>query len=371
MTTPVKGTSPGPDEWHHLEDLNQRRRIQNRLSQRNRRTNLRNQVAQGQKQETAKHSEPKQNRQLFWVPPNSSTAKGKLVTTKGNKLESPRPPDPVTPPGRWPEIWHASLHEKPSGGALHGDLGDDMDSCWINTLIRSPVLPIDDDMLSCTPPIPTFDTTMTLDAAPVPTAMPERDGGLSEGNTTHIQVPSANGVELGRTGGCKAPQDMHFTVQPQQPMTSIHTDKDRRDHFFGYAALHVAASRGHLAVVQLLTERGIPVDQLSSENETALHLAAEQGHCAVAHYLLERGADPHRGNQYGETALHVAAGHGHCDIVRLLFSYLPDLNIVDRNGHTALLRAVAEGHVDVVRVLLERGMDAGMKVGWPLDQKSI
>ncbi|RDW90308.1 ankyrin repeat domain-containing protein [Aspergillus mulundensis] len=380
--TPVKRSSPGPDEWHHLEDLNERRRVQNRLSQRNRRTNLRNQQAQGQiqsqKRETTKkasESAGKQNRQLFWVQPNTSTARGKLVTTKRQKPELPRPqdPGPMVTQDCWPEIWDSSLHEVSAGERLHNSLesGDVMETSWIDSLMLSPVLPIENDVLGCTSPVPIFDTTVTFDVAPSTTIISEKDGSSSQADLVGIQgqdLPMI-GTELGHTTCCNAPRNMQSTMQPQSQTSDSSIDRDDRDNFFGYAALHMAASRGHLPIVQLLTEKGMPVDQLSSENETALHVAVGRGHFAVARYLLERGAEPHRGNQHGQTALHVAAEQGHCDIVRLLFSYLGDLNVLDHNGQTALHRAVAEGHVEVVRLLLERGMNAEMKVGCPLGAK--
>lgn len=372
--SPVKDFSPGPDEWQHLEDLNQRRRVQNRLSQRNRRkyatlklgcllsqtagTNLRN---QNQRRDTTttttnttkKPSEPlKQTRQFFWVPPNTSTVRGELLTkrnsntntnsnsnnkpnnTKPDSISRPSDPDPDSeiPLGTsWPEIWDSSLHGKSADGGHGGD--GEMDAGWIDNLMRPlAVMPIEEEMLQCGSPIPNFDATITFD--------------IGDGNPVSVESDS-----------CKVPVPAPTSQCNMQDM-----DKDR-DHFFGYAALHVAASRGHLPIVQLLTERGMPVDQLSSENETALHVASEKGHFAVARFVLERGAQPHRTNQQGQTALHVAAAHGHCDIVRLLCGYLADLNVVDRNGHTALHRAVEAGHVDVVRVMLERGMDAGVKVG--------
>ncbi|BCS20159.1 ankyrin repeat domain-containing protein [Aspergillus puulaauensis] len=345
--SPVKDFSPGPDEWQHLEDLNQRRRVQNRLSQRNRRTNLRN---QNQRRDTTtnttkKPSEPsKQTRQFFWVPPNTSTVRGELLTKrntntnnkshtnpKSDSISRPSDPDSEIPLGTsWPEIWDSSLHGKSADGGHGGD--GEMDG-WIDNLMRPlAVMPIEEEMLQCGSPIPGFDATITFD--------------VGDGNPVSVESDS-----------CKVPAPVSTSQCNMQDM-----DRDR-DHFFGYAALHVAASRGHLPIVQLLTERGMPVDQLSSENETALHVAAEKGHFAVARFVLERGAQPHRTNQHGQTALHVAAAHGHCDIVRLLCGYLADLNVVDRNGHTALHRAVEAGHVDVVRVMLERGMDAGVKVG--------
>lgn len=300
-------------------------------------TNLRNQNQRRDTNTTKKPSEPVKTRQFFWVPPNTSTVKGEVLTKRNDKnntkpdsippsIPRPQPDSDAIPNANW-EMWDGSVGKSAEGDTMDG---------WIDNLMRPLAVPIEEEMLGCSP-MPGFDATITFDV-----------GGNPEPDS--CKVPAS----------APAPTLCNMDLQSS---TDIEVEVDRRDHFFGYAALHVAASRGHLPIVQLLTEQGMPVDQLSSENETALHVAAEKGHFAVARYVLERGAQPQRTNQQGQTALHVAAANGHCDIVRLLCGYLADLNVVDRNGHTALHRAVEAGHVDVVRVMLERGMDAGVKVG--------
>lgn len=66
-----------------------------------------------------------------------------------------------------------------------------------------------------------------------------------------------------------------------------------RDPPYAWTLLHTAAQRGHLAIVNLLLERGLDVNTLENgDHTTALHWAAAAGHVEVVRRLLDAGADP-------------------------------------------------------------------------------
>lgn len=132
--------------------------------------------------------------------------------------------------------------------------------------------------------------------------------------------------------------------------------------FVGYAALHLAARQGRLAIIKLLVEKGQPIDQLSDSHQTALSLALEGDHIEVMKYLLEQGAFPDALNFDGSTVLHMAVKRGQCRAVELLLRYMKDPNVLDRDGCSALHIAVAEGKTDVVRLILEWGADTQLKI---------
>ena len=132
--------------------------------------------------------------------------------------------------------------------------------------------------------------------------------------------------------------------------------------FAGYAALHLAARQGRLAIIKLLVEKGQPIDQLSDNRRTALSLALEGDHIEVMQYLLEQGAFPDALNGNGSTVLHLAAKRGQRRAVELLLKYMKDPNAIDHNGCSALHIAVAEGQTDIVRLILECGVDAQLKI---------
>lgn len=53
----------------------------------------------------------------------------------------------------------------------------------------------------------------------------------------------------------------------------------------GYTPLHIAAERGHLAVVMLLVASGAKVSARNGSSKSALDLAIESDHAVVARYL--------------------------------------------------------------------------------------
>jgi len=86
-----------------------------------------------------------------------------------------------------------------------------------------------------------------------------------------------------------------------------------------------------LTIVQLLVERGAPINEVKYENEpnvywerepfglgTPLHRAAELGKGDVVEYLLEQGADPLKLDSRGERPRFWAEKRGFIDIARVL-----------------------------------------------------
>lgn len=99
----------------------------------------------------------------------------------------------------------------------------------------------------------------------------------------------------------------------------------------GFTALHLAAARGHLAVLEVLFERKVDVNCRSQNalqyGSSALHLAASNGQLEVVKFLLARGAKPemYRASNWfcswfsnGSSPLWLAAIHGHADVVETL-----------------------------------------------------
>jgi len=140
----------------------------------------------------------------------------------------------------------------------------------------------------------------------------------------------------------------------------------------GQTVLHVAAWKGHLAVVEALLEA---LQESASGHDMAecvddlgrspLHWAVAHGHLAVARSLIAHGFDPLRRDLMGATLLHVAVLRGHTELVSAVLAQGVDANAVDRYGSTAAelatkpeINLVLEKHHEKrVRELLEAEMD--------------
>ncbi|KAK9290162.1 hypothetical protein L1049_008328 [Liquidambar formosana] len=124
----------------------------------------------------------------------------------------------------------------------------------------------------------------------------------------------------------------------------------------GFDPLHIAASNGHQAIVQVLLEHDPELSKtVGQSNATPLISAATKGHAAVVNELLSKDSsllEISRSN--GKNALHLAARQGHVEIVKALLEKDPQLaRRTDKKGQTALHMAVKGVSCEVVKLLLE------------------
>jgi ankyrin repeat protein len=82
--------------------------------------------------------------------------------------------------------------------------------------------------------------------------------------------------------------------------------------------LHMAASYGSKALVELLITHGAIVDPKGTLGFMPLHVAARDGHLAVAELLIARGANVNAETKDGITPLSLAIDKSHGDIVKVL-----------------------------------------------------
>lgn len=115
---------------------------------------------------------------------------------------------------------------------------------------------------------------------------------------------------------------------------------------------------GDVESMQVVLERGFPVDAQNDEGNTALHWAARFD-LACVRFLLEHGASIDIVDKSGKNALmHAAIYYGSRDVLLLLL----DHGIAqDRNEYTAIMLAATEGNVhflpNVMPLLTSRRKD--------------
>uniref|UniRef100_A0A8B9CZ54 Uncharacterized protein n=1 Tax=Anser brachyrhynchus TaxID=132585 RepID=A0A8B9CZ54_9AVES len=112
-----------------------------------------------------------------------------------------------------------------------------------------------------------------------------------------------------------------------------------------------AAAKGCLSELEK-TLKDNDINALNSSRETLLHVAATNGHLAIMEYLISKGAKPDVKDKKGRTPLHRAAEKGDKTMVEMLLNANADPNAQDKEKRTPLHAAAERGHLSVVRVLL-------------------
>ncbi|GEM_PF-594365 len=124
-------------------------------------------------------------------------------------------------------------------------------------------------------------------------------------------------------------------------------------HPHGTTVLMAAALQGHLAMVQLLLEKGADVQAKDMNGATASDHAATKGHAEIVQLL--------KGESVPNNRIISAASNGNTDLVQILLTAGANVNTKDTEGRTVLMLAVSHGHFFTAKVLLDRGADVNAK----------
>ena len=108
---------------------------------------------------------------------------------------------------------------------------------------------------------------------------------------------------------------------------------------YGWSLLHMAAARGHQAVLEALILAGGDVEAVDVSDRTVLHEAADQGHATIVKVLLAAGVDKEKTDQLERTALHGAADDGHEGVVGNRLPYVYSLKY-DYNVHMMIFESL-------------------------------
>ena len=127
------------------------------------------------------------------------------------------------------------------------------------------------------------------------------------------------------------------------------------------ASILVATRQGDAAAVRALVERKVDVNAAEVDGTTALHWAAHRDSVEIVDLLLGAGANAKAANRYGVTPISLAATNGNATIIRRLLAAGADPNAALPGGETVLMSAARTGSLDAVRVLLEVGADVNAR----------
>jgi hypothetical protein len=123
----------------------------------------------------------------------------------------------------------------------------------------------------------------------------------------------------------------------------------------GNNALMIAAARGHVALVEILLDKGAKIDAINKEGRNALMFAAKSGNVEVVKMLLDKGANINAvTNKDSTTALMIAAKSGNDEMVGILLNKGAKIDAINKEGQNALMIAAEKGHRGVVIILAGR-----------------
>ncbi|OEL29827.1 hypothetical protein BAE44_0009154 [Dichanthelium oligosanthes] len=133
----------------------------------------------------------------------------------------------------------------------------------------------------------------------------------------------------------------------------------------GSSALHIAASRGFLVLVNMICTQDISLIMATNNfGDTPLICAARAGHVDVDHIehasAKQEAVDPvlRAQNSDGETAMHVAIRNGHVLVLQKLMLRDSRLaEVVDGNGVSPLYLSILSNRADMVDILIRESPD--------------
>ena len=129
----------------------------------------------------------------------------------------------------------------------------------------------------------------------------------------------------------------------------------------GATPLLGAAQGGHTDICGILLAHGSDVNEVQPKFEwTALHLAALRGHEAVVEALLSWGAIVDQQGFAGVTPLHGACQEGHLACVLALLKAVASISLAEDDGSLPIHKAARKNMVDIVRTLLDKGCSPDM-----------
>ncbi|XP_047339714.1 ankyrin repeat-containing protein ITN1-like [Impatiens glandulifera] len=129
--------------------------------------------------------------------------------------------------------------------------------------------------------------------------------------------------------------------------------------YFGCSILHVAASNGHINVVNIILQRNPDLSSaLDSRNWSSLHLSSVKGRIDISNVLLTQNPYVARvKTSEGDTILHLCLKHQQLESLRVLMNRIKEIefaNLTDAEGNNIMHLAVILKYPEALTYMFER-----------------
>ena len=125
---------------------------------------------------------------------------------------------------------------------------------------------------------------------------------------------------------------------------------------FGNTALHLAAIKGSVPMIELLVSKGSKINSVNNQLNTALHLSIMNSNDGVSEILINKGSNLEMQNIVGKTPLHLSVRYNRTSIAGLLIKKRVNINSRDDQQRTPLALAAREsGNVEIAKLLISQG----------------
>jgi len=177
-----------------------------------------------------------------------------------------------------------------------------------------------------------------------------------------LDAPSLSSPAISE--GFSTPVEYKHSKQVHENSTSVNVETNGSQSTLPASdtALHGAVSYNYVSddyVLKLLREGADPNAPDARAGRTALHIAASQGYFAGMEMLFEAGADPLANDAQGNSVMHHACKGGNgkysVDVASYLRSMGCPIDIQSKSGNTPLHLAAVVGDLPCVQYLLEFG----------------
>lgn len=134
------------------------------------------------------------------------------------------------------------------------------------------------------------------------------------------------------------------------------------DEYSGLTAIHIAAMRGHVNIVQSLLDCGVSIEEPSRAMQRPLHVAALKGQVSMVDFLIGRGAQVDAQDTNGNQPIHEAAKSYSTTVLDALFEAGATVDCSNQIGYQPLHYASMErGNSSLIRSLCKMGANIEAK----------